>query len=86
MRQSIVYITVLLLAAACKNNTSNAPAAPPPVKVVLEAVRTGAAVYSDDYPATVTPLNQVELRPQVSGFIRGIHFRDGDRVRKGQLL
>jgi membrane fusion protein (multidrug efflux system) len=28
----------------------------------------------------------VELRPQVSGFITGVHFADGSRVRKGQLL
>ncbi|MEO7531213.1 MAG: efflux RND transporter periplasmic adaptor subunit, partial [Sediminibacterium sp.] len=27
-----------------------------------------------------------ELRPQVSGFITGLYFKDGDRVRKGQLL
>lgn len=71
---------------ACNNNQSLPPATPPAAKVVVEAVRSGEAVYYDEYPATVTPLNQVELRPQVSGFITGIHFRDGDRVKKGQLL
>lgn len=86
MRQSIFTGLAILFAVACNNNSSNAPAAPPPAKVVLEPVRTGSAVFYDEYPATVTPLNQVELRPQVSGFVTGIHFRDGDRVKKGQLL
>lgn len=86
MRQSIAIFLAVVLVSACKNNTNNAPAAPPAVKVVVQAVDSGSAVYYDEYPATVTPLNQVELRPQVSGFITGIHFKDGDRVKKGQLL
>lgn len=60
--------------------------APPPVKVVLAPVTATQAVYYDEYPAIVTPLNQVDLRPQVTGYITGIHFKDGDRVKKGQLL
>jgi membrane fusion protein, multidrug efflux system len=87
MRQIILLSVALVTAAvSCKNNSSAPPAAPPPTKVVVEAVRSGNAVYHDEYPATVTPLNQVDLRPQVSGFVTGIHFRDGDRVKKGQLL
>jgi membrane fusion protein (multidrug efflux system) len=86
MRQIIFLSITALLFAACNENKTNAPAAPPPPKVVVEAVRSGDAVYYEEFPATVTPLNQVELRPQVSGFITGIHFKDGDRVKKEQLL
>lgn len=31
------------------------------------------------------PLNEVEIRPQVSARIRSIHFREGDDVEAGQL-
>lgn len=34
----------------------------------------------------VVPLNQVDVRPQVGGTVRGIHFREGDDVKAGQLL
>jgi RND family efflux transporter MFP subunit len=34
----------------------------------------------------VTPLNQVEVRPELTAAIRGVHFREGDQVRAGQLL
>ncbi|MCF0042541.1 efflux RND transporter periplasmic adaptor subunit [Dyadobacter fanqingshengii] len=69
-----------------KNKQQQQPTAPPAVPVSLVAVSTADAVYYDEYPGTVTALNEIELRPQVTGFITGIHFKDGSRVRKGQLL
>ncbi|WP_299824890.1 efflux RND transporter periplasmic adaptor subunit [uncultured Pontibacter sp.] len=41
---------------------------------------------TDTYPATVVPLQEVELRPQVSGYITNIFVQDGQRVTKGQRL
>ncbi|MEI9959318.1 MAG: efflux RND transporter periplasmic adaptor subunit [Ferruginibacter sp.] len=78
-------IIVLLAMAACNDKKAAAPPPPPPA-VVVQDVSLTDAVYYDEYPATVNALNQVELRPQVSGFITGVHFADGARVRKGQLL
>ncbi|MEO7310615.1 MAG: efflux RND transporter periplasmic adaptor subunit [Chitinophagaceae bacterium] len=75
----------ILFFTACSDKTS-APPAPPPPQVAVETVKTTDATYYDEYPATITALNQVELRPQVSGFITGVHFADGARVGKGQLL
>lgn len=34
----------------------------------------------------VIPLDQVDLRPQKTGTIAKIHFKEGDEVKKGQLL
>jgi membrane fusion protein, multidrug efflux system len=81
-----ICFAAVLLMAACGDKKAPVQQAPPPVKVTLQEVSLTDAVYYDEYPATVTPLNQVELRPQVSGFITGVHFNDGVRVRKGQLL
>jgi membrane fusion protein, multidrug efflux system len=80
------YATVLLMAACNSSKAPEAPGAPPPVKVTVQPVTLADAVYYDEYPATVSALNQVDLRPQVSGFITGLYFKDGDRVKKGQLL
>src|ERR1044071_5493276 len=86
--RNILYtvIAVSIIASSCGDNKPAAPPAPPAAKVVVEAVKSGSAVYYEEYPATLAPLNQIDLRPQVSGFITGIHFKDGDRVKKGQLL
>lgn len=40
----------------------------------------------DTYPGTVVPLQEVELRPQVSGYITNIYVEDGQRVKQGQKL
>ena len=34
----------------------------------------------------MTALNQVDLRAQVTGYITGIYFKDGQHVSKGQKL
>lgn len=76
----------MLIISSCKSATEAPPAAPPPVKVSVATAEVSDAVYYDEYPATINALNQIELRPQVSGFISGVYFKDGDRVKKGQLL
>ena len=52
----------------------------------MQIAKEGSATYYDLYPATVTPLNQVDIKPQVSGNITGIFFKDGQFVRKGMKL
>ncbi|MBK9015446.1 MAG: efflux RND transporter periplasmic adaptor subunit [Saprospiraceae bacterium] len=83
---TLAALATLLLISACGEEKKGAATAVPPVQVTVEPVKFIKAAYFDEYPATVVALNQVELRPQVNGFITGVHFKDGDRVRKGQLL
>lgn len=87
MKYYTAALSVFVLVSCGKKDAQQAGMqAPPAVNVTLEEVKTMDAVYHDQYPASVTALNQVELRPQVTGFITGVHFKDGSRVRKGQLL
>ncbi|MBK0383962.1 efflux RND transporter periplasmic adaptor subunit [Pedobacter sp. SD-b] len=76
----------LFLMVACGDKKDKSAAAPPAVPVTVEDVNFTHASYFDEYPGTVVPLNEIELRPQVSGNITGIYFKDGDKVSKGQLL
>jgi membrane fusion protein (multidrug efflux system) len=59
---------------------------PPAVNVAVQTVSTSDAAYYDEYPAIVRGVQEVELRPQVSGYVTGIHFTEGSRVKKGQKL
>ena len=79
-------LLVSILSSCGKKEQQQQPTQPPAVPVTLIEVQTADAAYFDEYPATVTALNEIELRPQVTGFVTGIHFKDGARVRKGQLL
>ncbi|WP_346236790.1 efflux RND transporter periplasmic adaptor subunit [Niabella insulamsoli] len=80
--------TALLLSfVACKDKKQTAAPANAAVPVsVVQVSESGNAAYYDEYPATLVPLNQSEIRPQVTGYITGIHFQDGAKVSKGQKL
>lgn len=59
---------------------------PPPVSVTVIPVTSTKAVYFDEYPGTVSALNEIKLTAQVTGYVTRVNFKDGDKVRKGQLL
>lgn len=40
----------------------------------------------DDYVGRFEAVQNVEVRPRVSGYLQGVHFQDGQFVRQGQLL
>jgi membrane fusion protein (multidrug efflux system) len=83
----VVLINVALLASCgSSGKPAEPPKAPPPVPVALYTVQKGTALYYDEYPATVVALNEVQLRPQVTGYITGVFFKDGQHVSKGQKL
>jgi RND family efflux transporter MFP subunit len=89
MRNSFRWIGLVAITlglAHCGDKQSAQQQTPPPVAVNVFTVQTGNATYYDLYPATVTPLNQVDIKPQVSGNISAIFFKDGQAVRKGQKL
>lgn len=76
----------LLAMASCGSKDAAQNAAVPPTEVSVMEARQGNALYYDQYQGTVVAINTVELRSQVSGFITGIFFKDGDVVKKGQTL
>jgi membrane fusion protein (multidrug efflux system) len=75
---------LLLITASCGPHQQQVK--PAPVQVTVQKISESNAVYYDEYPATVTAINQVELRTQVNGYITAIHFKEGNHVKKGQSL
>lgn len=68
---------------------NGAPAAGGPARpVTVEVARVQIMRLSDDAQAvgSLRSRQGVMLRPEVSGRITQLNFRDGERVRKGQLL
>lgn len=84
--QSYVTAGLMFLAMACGNKNQQGMQGPPAASVVVHRVSTSDAAYYDEYPVIIRALNEVELRPQVNGYITGIHFIEGSTVRKGQKL
>jgi len=84
--QNYIGACALLIMAACGNKGQQGMPTPPPVNVTVQQVGASSAIYYDEYPAIVRALSEVELRPQINGYITAIHFVEGDRVKKGQKL
>lgn len=69
--------------------SSGAPAAGGPTRpVTVEVAKVQIMKLTDDAQAvgSLRSRQSVMLRPEVSGRITQLNFRDGERVRKGQLL
>ncbi|MEJ7684398.1 MAG: efflux RND transporter periplasmic adaptor subunit [Segetibacter sp.] len=81
-----IAVLGLLLTASCGDKKPPQQPKAPPVPISVYKVNEGSATYYDQYPGTITALNEVELRPQVAGYITGIHFKDGQHVTKGMKL
>ena len=86
--QHIFFVfAVGFIFSSCGNKQSQNQQGPPPaVPVTVATVVNTDAVYYDNYPGTVTALDQINITSQVSGYITDINFKDGQNVRKGQLL
>ncbi len=84
--KSGLFFSSVLILSACSAPKAPEQKAPPPVPVSVYQVTKQAAMYFDNYPATITPLNQVDLKAQVTGYITGIYFKDGQHVSKGEKL
>lgn len=73
--------------ASCGGGQQPAQQGPPPATpVTTYTVDEQPVTTVDSYPGVVVALNEVELRPQVGGYITGIFVQDGQRVTKGQKL
>ncbi|MCL6524061.1 MAG: efflux RND transporter periplasmic adaptor subunit [Thermoflavifilum sp.] len=75
----------VVLLDGCKH-ASQTPMMPQAVPVSVVAIQPQSAIYYQFYPGTIRALNVVQLRGDVSGYITGIFFKDGQYVEKGQKL
>jgi RND family efflux transporter MFP subunit len=62
------------------------PPAPPPPTVFIAHPLQRQIVDWDDYVGRFEAIDSVDVRPRVTGYLQSIGFRDGQIVRKGQVL
>ncbi len=75
----------VLMACAAGCAKKAVPPEPAPVVVIAEPLRRQVVDW-DDYSGRFEAVDMVEVRPRVSGLLDQVRFKDGQMVRKGQVL
>jgi len=88
VRQGLTLFGMILLIAqlsGCDRGVAqNAPTPPPEVSAAPVLVKPVS--QWDNFNGRVEAVQSVQLRPRVSGYIDSVNYREGDEVRKGQVL
>ncbi|MEM7524308.1 MAG: efflux RND transporter periplasmic adaptor subunit [Pseudomonadota bacterium] len=77
-------LRLFILISALAAGAAFAQQGPPPVTVAKPVVKT--IVEDDEFVGRFEASAEVEVRSRVSGYLQTVHFQDGARVEKGQLL
>eukprot|EP01030_Chromulinospumella_sphaerica_P020933 gene20933-20859_t len=80
-----VAIAVVFTLGGCKESAPAADAAKPPGVPVAEVVAQSVTPFVE-YTGSLTAIEQVELRPRVSGYLQSVSVPEGQSVAKGSLL
>jgi membrane fusion protein, multidrug efflux system len=70
--------------AGCKSAADKKPSSPAAVEVA--AVVPKSIHLSDEFNGRVASINSVDVRARVTGYVDEVAYREGDSVRRGDLL
>jgi RND family efflux transporter MFP subunit len=81
---ALIIPAILMVAAACGEKNTYVP--PPPPKVTVSQPVKQAVTDYLEFTGNTQAINTVQLKARVEGYLEQVYFKDGDRVKKGQLL
>jgi membrane fusion protein, multidrug efflux system len=81
----ILFVAGACLLASCGNKSKTASSSEAKPYGVITIVPRTTVIYSD-FPATIQGQQNVEIRPQIDGYMQALYVDEGSVVKKGQLL
>jgi membrane fusion protein (multidrug efflux system) len=82
----LVFSSIVLFSLVFVSCSKKKPKAEPPPKIpVVEVIQKDVPIYKN-FVGQVYGYSDIPIRARVTGFLTGIHFDEGLRVTKGQLL
>jgi len=80
-------VVIALAAVGCGSQAATPEGgAPPPPEVSVAQVLSKQVRQWDDFTGRVSAVESVELRARVSGYVDRVAFKEGQEVKKGDLL
>src|SRR5436190_5242024 len=81
---SLAMASTVLLSVGCGRQLAEQRPAPPVVTVA--PVESQELIEWDEFTGRTEPVESVEVRPRVSGYIQEVRFQSGQLVKKGDVL
>jgi len=81
---AICAATLVIALAGCKPAPDKKPLSPAAVEVA--AVAAKPVRLSDEFNGRVASINSVDVRARVTGYVDQVPYREGDSVKRGDLL
>jgi membrane fusion protein (multidrug efflux system) len=80
----LIIVGFILTIWGCAEKTQQAPTEPPVAEVIT--IANSAATTGNDYTASLQGKVDIEIRPQVDGFLDKVYVDEGSFVHAGQIL
>ena len=84
MKRCFYYYTFIILCAACGQNVSPENNAPSEYETMT--VTRSDISLEESYPASIEGRQSIRIIPRVEGYLQEIKVKEGQRVRRGQVL
>ncbi len=84
MVSAAVVGAAMILTTGCERKVEHK--APPPPAVTVAPVEQQEIVEWSEFTGRTEPVDSVEIRPRVSGYIQEVKFQSGQLVKKGDVL
>ncbi len=76
----------LCFISACSEQQQTTPKAPPPPDVQVFETTARDTPLVIEFVGQTSGVKDITIRARVEGFLEGVHFKEGSRVKKGDLL
>jgi len=81
---ALAFAAIVL--ASCKSAPQQGAAAPPPPVLPVSAINGGSETTYIEYPAAIQGAVDIDVRPQVGGYLQSVLVNEGAYVTAGQTL
>jgi multidrug efflux system membrane fusion protein len=84
VRPATAVLAIVVVAVACEEKNTYVP--PPPPKVTVAKPVTKPVTEYLEFTGNIAAFQTAQLRARVEGYLEKVLFKDGDLVKKGDLL
>ncbi|MCP4333209.1 MAG: efflux RND transporter periplasmic adaptor subunit [Gammaproteobacteria bacterium] len=84
--KTLALVSCCCFLSACNEQKQAAPKSPPPPDVLVFETEARDTPLVLEFVGVTSGIKDITIRARVEGFLEGVHFQEGSRIKKGDLL